>query len=335
MSISSDMDIHEDRSELRRQAEHWFARLRAPDVSAEERREFLRWRARPEHAAAYQATEAMWQELLALTADPRMQRWLGEASSPKATLPQRLRARAWTQAMAATVSVGFIAGLLSLALRGPAKPEAPITAYISAPGETRRLTLDDGSQLMLSADTEVDVRFSRRLRELKLVRGEALFEVFHDAARPFVVDAGSGDVTALGTRFLVRRDDADVTVTLLQGRVQVDRGGGAEPATLRAGERLHFDARHLIERRSIDADAVSAWTRGRLVFQATPLGEAVTEINRYSDTQIRIADPALAAIAISGSVRIGDGDTMAAALASLLSLDLQSRSDGELMLSRK
>ncbi len=83
------------------------------------------------------------------------------------------------------------------------------------------MTLADGSEVTMDLATEIDVRLSRGERNIKLVAGRALFDVAHDASRPFRVDTGHGKVTALGTQFQVDVDTDQVIVTLLEGSVSV------------------------------------------------------------------------------------------------------------------
>lgn len=317
-------------------AEAWFARLRSPDCGLRERNEFRAWSALPENAAAYAATQRAWDELGALSADADMQQLMAQVLDASAPRRRPRFPRRGLQALAASVLAVVAFALLKSGYPAPPAP-VPVATQIhtTALGETRTLTLDDGSRLTLNADTEVDTRFSRGVRDLALVRGEALFDVHHDQARPFIVDAGSGAVTALGTRFLVRRQAGAVTVTLLQGRVAVDRAAGADHTTLEPGEQLSFEADGAAQRRRVDVDTVAAWTRGRLIFRSTPLSAALDEVNRYSVTQIRLADASLAATPVSGTLRVGDGKAMANALAAMLPLQVQPEAGGEIVLIRR
>jgi transmembrane sensor len=333
MSIDSDMD--DTKTPLPRvQAERWFARLRAPDCEPGQRQQFQRWQQQPEHADAYARTEALWDELGALAGNAELQRQAQQLL--RATEPlqrsQRPRWREWALAASLLVSVAVGAALWWSPAPLPAVPQE---IHATVPGQTRSIALADGSQLTLNTDTEVAVSLEPQLRRLELRRGEALFEVAHDARRPFVVTIGNDEVRALGTRFQVRRDPAAVTVTLLQGRVAVARASDGEQATLTPGEQLQYAAQGAMQRRMIDPEIAASWTRGRLIFRATPLAEALAEVNRYATPAIVIRDPQLAQTPISGSVKVGDGRSMALALSRLLELQVQAQQDGSLLLSRR
>lgn len=307
-----------------REAERWFARLRSPACSEQERLAFGQWRAQLDNARAYATTEALWNELSALREDPGMRAMIIGARAPR----RRWRSR-WPAAIAALLLIAATGGLLRL---HGADDAASLQHYASGDRETRVVVLDDGSRVTLNADSAIDARYTRAARRLALLRGEALFDVRHDAARPFIVMAASGEIIDLGTRFLVRRDAGQVTVTLLEGRVDVARETTRERVALQPGEQLRFAATGAFDRHRVDPGITDAWTRGRLIFRATPLAAALAEVNRYAAPRIRVDDTALAATPISGTVRIGDGQSMAAALVALLAVDLQPQDDGDLLL---
>jgi transmembrane sensor len=188
---------------------------------------------------------------------------------------------------------------------------------------------------VLNYATELDIHFDEKARRVTLHKGEALFTVAHDQTRPFAVVAPDGIVTALGTRFEVRSDDQHVTVTLLEGRVSLDRQVDKEHVQLEPGEQVSYrvDAPAL-NRRTVDVDVVTSWSTGRLRFRSTPLSEALEEVNRYSTTQIRIVDPALAAIPIAGTFEVGDTPSVVSALTALWPIQAEEQ-DGEILLRHR
>src|SRR5690606_33638330 len=97
-------------------------------------------------------------------------------------------------------------------------------------GERRTETLPDGTEVVLNTDSALEMRYSKGRRYIEVKQGEAQFEVAHDASRPFVVSIGEDTVTALGTRFQVRREQGSAIVTLLEGSVEV----------------VHSDERHVL-----------------------------------------------------------------------------------------
>jgi transmembrane sensor len=183
----------------------------------------------------------------------------------------------------------------------------------------------------LNTATRARVRYDKQFRRVSIERGEALFEVARRPGWPFIVTAGGRQITAIGTEFVVRRNDHGIEVTLVEGKVTVSpaassgavqgsgpvaqqAGGQAQSAqspqiqvyTLVPGDRLTFaDANPAkIDRPALER--VTAWERGEVALDNTLLVDAVTEMNRYSREQIVIADPALAAIRVSGIFQAGD-----------------------------
>src|SRR5262249_39909102 len=153
-----------------------------------------------------------------------------------------------------------------------------------------------------------------------LERGQAYFEVFHDPSRPFTVAAGDSTVTALGTVFAVRRDSEAVTVTLVSGRVTVSEApnpgasGSNLGVTLNAGEQVAVTHARFTPARPVDTARATNWTKGDIVFRETPLGQAVNEINRYTDTKLAVRDPSMEALPINGVFHVADVESFLLAL---------------------
>jgi len=206
--------------------------------------------------------------------------------------------------------------------------------YTSGIGEVRRIALADGSTLLLNTDTEVTVQITHERRDIRLIRGEALFEVAHDKARPFVVTAHETAVRAVGTAFAVRLESTQVDVTVTEGVVEVavpakEAGAapGAPPTLHAETKRVAANERIVIARTGAEevqsiAPAASnrqlAWREGQVSFDAEPLAIAVAEINRHNRRQIVISDLALAAMPVTGVFRATDLEGFSAAAAAAL-----------------
>lgn len=185
-------------------------------------------------------------------------------------------------------------------------------------GERRRLRLDDGSQLQLNTATAVDIRYSASLREIRLLQGEIQIETARDdQARPFVCHTHEGSIRALGTRFVVRRED-DLTRVCVQEHAVEVRSANVPGAAVRvdAGQQLSFrqDAIDPLQRANPQADA---WVRDMLVVNDWRLGDFVRELQRYRPGHLG-CDPAIAALRISGAFHLGSTDTILDNLTSTL-----------------
>lgn len=266
------------------------------------------------HAEAFQRASEVWAIL------PRAAAREPEAQ-PYADPPRR---RPWRPGLAVAACVSVLLGLGVLAWSlGDAG------GYSTRAGEQKVASLQDGSRLALNTDTRVEVHFDADRRRIDLDHGEAMFEVAHDASRPFVVVAGDTQIRAIGTVFTVRRTREDVVVTLIKGRVAVSnarvRPGGADAVVmLEPGEKLIEPAQGSARVQQESIEVATAWRRGQAVFDDTPLGTAVTELNRYGGPQIVVDDPRVAALPVSGVFATNAAD-FAQAVASLHGLRTEQK----------
>ena len=188
-------------------------------------------------------------------------------------------------------------------------------SFLTAMGDLRTVPLSDGSSAVLSSDSRMQVALSRSERRIDLDRGEAFFEVSKDARRPFVVSAGGRQVVAVGTRFSVRRDGADLRVVVTEGTVRLQSAADARPGQtpttlLQAGSVALATAQGLLVRSGTveEAERQLDWRGGYLTFHDTSLQEAAAEFNRYNPRKIVVADAAAGAIRVGGNFRWNNTD---------------------------
>jgi transmembrane sensor len=312
----------------RREAARWHTRLSRLSVTTDALREFRAWKQDDANAQAYAHVEATWDAAGRLAGDPEIAR-LTEAALARRPRPDLRRRRvrlAGAGVLAATALGAMTVGGWYLA--------AWRNTYATGVGEQRLLVLDDGSRVRLNTDSRIRVRFRRAARDVDLVRGEAFFEVAHNAARPFVVHADGAQVRALGTRFDVRRDPAAVRVTLLEGQVRVTDGTAGPARTLAPGQQVTASRGGLSPPAPANAGAETAWTAGRLEFHDARLADAVAEVNRYSERKIVLdGPPALADRRVSGVFDTGDSPAFVAAVRTLFGLRTARGADGAIRLS--
>lgn len=318
-------------------AADWFARLLAPDCTERDRDAFEAWCAQSRaHADAFAAVAQCHADAAVLKRDERMRATARAARYATSARTRRRRpARPAWLAAAAALALAVGAGVL-WTVRGE-RPES--LRYATAVGEQRRVELADGTHLQLDTDTALTARFDASSRQLTLDRGRIDIEVADDAKRPFSVRSGRGIVHDIGTRFQVARYGGDVTVTLLSGQVSValaEPSGSPGNRVLAPGEELHIgDHGELGWPTRVDLEVASGWTRGVLTFKNRRLGDLLDEMNRYSETKIRIADPALSSLVVSGVFRGGDQSSLLQALRAGWSIRSRHVSDREIELSRE
>jgi transmembrane sensor len=235
----------------------------------------------------------------------------------------------------ASLAAAIVVAFVGVQLSGYLTTSTPPVTYASSEQMRRDVALQDGSMVQLDVDSEIRVTFSQDRRDIVLVNGRALFAVAKDASRPFVVSTGEAHTTALGTHFQVQREGQQVLVTLTEGSIAVTSDAGRRE-TLSPGEQISLTTDGEVhEKRVVDAQAVTSWSRGRLVFRDTRLGDALQEVNRYGTRKVRLGDPELADLTVDGNFIAGETDLIVSAFAAVLPLRVAAGSTGEIILFRR
>lgn len=289
----------------------WLVRLSSGRASPKDRLAFLRWRGRSvQHEAAAREAE----EILRGVGETRQADRLRRGSEP---LPipsayargSRRFSRRFVFGGLAAASVAAVA--VALPAFGPFS--SLYADYATSVGEHRRVELPDGSVALLNTATALSFDQSGPQRRVVLHDGEALFEVAHDPNRPFIVVAGNAQVRAVGTAFTVRRYENWESVIVSEGVVEVTADGMLS-VRLEAGQRLDVGAGENRQVTSVDIDSVTAWQRGKLIFNRRPLEKVVAEIQRYRAGRIVIANDRLRTMLVSGVFDLADSDLLLQAI---------------------
>lgn len=303
------------------QAAEWFVSNQDPAAGHARRSEFLAWlKASPAHIEEYLGVAIMAHDLrrVADEADMAAESLLELARAddddrvvPMSPLLSReshdrpaSRASQWSAWPAAAAVIALAVSLAWWILVD--RPAAASQWYRTQHGEQTTELLADGSKLHLNTDTAVEATFDDDGRELRIDRGQALFEVAHGDPRPFRVTAGEAEIVAVGTRFDVRLRGQSTVVTVVDGRVDVLAGSSsgvvrAAPTRVVAGYRLRIDGGAMpAQSERVDTQAAIAWLQRKIVFEREPLGEVANEFNRYGIVQLSIDDAGLRALPVSG-----------------------------------
>nr|WP_298718673.1 FecR domain-containing protein [uncultured Steroidobacter sp.] len=338
-------------------AAHWLSVLSDENCTEPERQQFFAWlRASGQHVDEFlrlsRLTGRMSQRELWPDAD--VARLIAEAkASAEANVtpldqptvfvarPERKIVR-WSMAAAVAcvvVLVGLIAGRAQI-------QEWLAPEYVTAVGEQRSITLEDGSVVELNSRSRLRAHFEAHLRAIELLEGEAIFRVAKDPNRPFRVRTGATDIVAVGTAFNVKANDSRTVVTVLEGRVRVNQRDAAERSAaasakavsefeLAVGDQLIVAKAQPAIRVSLrDTDKVTSWTERRLIFEDTPLSAAAAEFARYSPRTIRIEDPAVAERKINGVFDATDPASLAEFLKGDETLEVRNDAEGWVVSSR-
>jgi transmembrane sensor len=317
--------LHDD--DVYTMAADWHTRLADEDASAHAYAEFHAWiAADARHKAAFAAVEQACARLGEARVDQRVMKLRREALSATHRLRIARLAVAAT-IVGAVVAIGYLVvpGVRDGRAAHPAMMMGAATeggAFRTAIGERSSITLSDGSSVVLNTNSRIDIRFTAEQRNVRLLAGQAWFQVAKNAARPFVVEAGDQRVTALGTAFDVRLGDTDsgdsVQVTLAEGKVSVEPIRSSLARLVRppvvaevlvSGEALIVSEDAPALKRKADLIKVSSWRKGQVVFDNDTLEAAVAEINRYSATRIELADATLGQLRVSGVFTAGHSES--------------------------
>ena len=317
-------------------AARWKARLLAGDCTAAEREAFEAWRrADVSHENAFAAAERVTDAVDALhLVDPRFQTLVDEALRGH----DRMKSARRRWALPAAAAAGLAGLMVALRFAPDAGLAAEPVVYQADIDTPRTVRLEDGSIVNLDVGSRVQVVMTQDRRDVRLLAGRAVFDVEHDRTRPFIVSAAGFDTTALGTRFQVDLQEAEVVVTLSEGRVAVDRDspGHALNERLEPGEQLRINRATTKHTKTlVDTHVATSWSEGRLAFRSTPLRVALDEVNRYSHRKVRLGDPTLAAMPVAGNFIAGDSESVVTALTALLPLRVVVSSDDEVILFRR
>lgn len=373
MDHSAQRSAERIQSLMAEQAAEWLVVLEESGGTEEERTEFATWlRASPAHVLEFLQARAVWEAmsgaaLKLLPDEAELLRVLASAeganvtaihgSAPGPTEAKAFgpdgRARPWIPAAAAALLAFIAVGAFWI----PRLLDPSRAVYETAIGEQSTRHLADGSTIVLNTRSLVRLHFTAQYRDVYLEHGEALFEVAHDANRPFRVWTGDSMVRAVGTRFNVYRQDDTVTVTVLEGRVEATSGvtpegatseradahtrtptGSASPERVQigAGERARLRTEAPIQMEQIaHPERTVDWQTRRLVFEQTPLADVIAEFNRYSEVPLRVEDPGLAGKRINGIFDATDRASLVRFLQEFEDVEVDARKDVVLVRERR
>lgn len=353
----------EGRDTLEHEARLWLVRLDADEpLTAEEKQTLHTWMARsPAHRQELVRLAEFWDNSNVLTellipmhqvASAKHRE--GAGSFIKAVSGISLSPRG---GLALAMSLLFIAFTLKSYLT-PMPLDATNGIYAAAIGELRVEVLADGSVLQINTDSQVQVDYSERRRKIRLLRGEAHFEVAHNKAWPFEVYAGKGMVKAVGTAFLVRLEKEQLNVIVTDGRVDLAATRTLENATspppsnqttrlpplekigsLSEGQGASFAPASSVATHQLlaqkDMDRQLSWREGYLVFEGESLSVVVAELNRYLPIQVEIVDDALSDIPIGGRFKVAELEALFDVLETSFNVRVSRRDDQHIKLFSK
>ncbi|MFT5813739.1 MAG: transmembrane sensor [Psychroserpens sp.] len=234
-----------------------------------------------------------------------------------------------------------------------AKSTNDVKLFFTKVGEQASFSMTDGTSIQLNTNSIVEVAYSSRQRHLKLIQGEAKFDVAKDSTRPFTVTAGDNSFTALGTIFNIQKNtDQDLELLVTEGKVLITKSIKVIESIsdtmlslkleelpgmlVKSGEKAIIDNSTLNPIKKVSLVQLQrelAWQQGMLIFEGEPLAKALKEISRYSDTNFEIIDDKLAQLIIAGYFRADDIDGLLKSLSLNFNIFYQKTSTNSIRLS--
>lgn len=330
-------------------ASDWLAKLDRGALSPDERAAFGLWLTEdPKNRDAIKEAAAFWYGLNAPFSEPGAFGYPSPQGA-KSTLrfpPRARRLAAGFKIAAIAASLLIAAGIVSI-LNIPSHPSDEASYFATNIGETRSVSLSDGSEITLNTNSIAEQDFSKKERIVRLVSGEAIFDVAHDEGRPFLVYASDSMIRAVGTRFSVRVEPDKVSVTVTEGRIAIlersgQQGGqasqnrAASPVMVDEGEAGEIDrTAGAVKQPLSDRDVAErlSWAKGQLIFYDKDLQSVVDEIARYTTVEIEIPDETLRIRKVTGVFQIGDINIMLEGIESALDVKSEWMSPNRIVLT--
>lgn len=317
-------------TEVELEAAHWIAVLDSPAISSAEMARFHDWLAADEkHKRAYEALAATSDKIDAFLA--------AETPAPRQTQPRpRLTRRVFLTggAIAATVTGAVLLGrpLLDLARR------EEFAARLRQP---RSIALSDGTRIELAPGARIQATLTTAVRSIRFEEGVALFNVAHDAERPFIVSTRYGEIRALGTEFVVRLGEDRAVATVLSGRVEARRPSLFPNSQTPPDAVCEANAEIVLQEDSVSVSTLQEdglerrliWRDRMVALDDQSLRDAAAEIERFTGVRFVFSDAATADIRLSGYIEGDDVEGFIALLNANAGVEAERRPDGAVVLS--
>lgn len=339
--------------EVKQQATEWHTLMNSGVVDDELKAQFELWlHADRSHKAAYYEIEQLWRDLdfVSIAAgvdtalEPKAGWWAQAAGRYKGLRPWPVLAPLGGALAAAGFALLFVSNLETpQELDVPAEPE-----YQTATAELEEVLLADGTLVTLGAKSQMNVSFSSEARQVELLSGEAFFEVAKDETRPFFVSVDDTLVRVVGTKFDVKRETDRVHVSVLEGQVAVLKGGEVTPILieaeandlgaklLTAGQKIvSTDEAPLPKIETIERATPGAWRDGRLAYEDASLSEIISDVNRYSERPIRLAEASIGELRFTMGFRVSEIEDWLEVLEASQPVDVIDYGYGEIVIRER
>lgn len=288
----------EDEARLKKEAVAWVIRLHNHSVSPEDRRACDAWQAQSAaHALMFERVFNVWDSL-----ELREAAAVSVEAEPLVFTEKTTSCRRWP-IMAASCATLLV--IIAVSFDFMTRWQAD---YWTSAGELRTVELPDGSITTLNTQSAIDFSFDGSVRRIRLLKGEAFFDVRKDVDRPFIVESGGAAIRATGTSFIVRTESGKDEVTVIEGSVEVSARRQSHPTAtvVTSGSQVRMERGRLGNPYPVSVPTASAWLRGRLVVNGAPFEQVLDELRRYHPGSIILWNQDVKTIKVTGTYNVND-----------------------------
>ncbi|MEM0910319.1 MAG: FecR domain-containing protein [Pseudomonadota bacterium] len=350
-----------DNESIKTEAAEWYLLKSEGALSEDEEREFESWINRDEnHAEVYYEVSTLWSALGEIDQNqinPKLKQagfleqirlLLERVKVSSRKKPLKVRKYASALSIAALLTIGLVSlGVFeSNQNKSASSFNNKSQTFQTDLGEVKTIKLRDGSTLTLGASSEVEVVFDSESRAVRLLNGDAIFDVVTETSRPFTVSAQKFKASVLGTVFDIRNNGDMVRLSVLEGKVETSHPlmvneksvSTINKQVLAAGEQIyaHKDI-GLSSAFPFRENQFATWRNGRLTYSNVSLTELISDANRYSNDLLVLsadaADLENANVVISFDVK--DIETLISTLPIIFPVVVDIQADGTIMIEKK
>ncbi len=302
--------------ELLEEAMDWFLRLNDPTRTHDDEKDFALWMSvSSKNQEAWAKACRTWEIMGAAAPSVASFGLSSEKTARRGPLVAGHRRAGRRRTI--TIGIAALAACLIAVFAAPTVLTRFEADYTTATAEVRRITLQDGSTVDLSASSAISIHFSAGQRQVRLLSGQAFFDIRPDAARPFTVKTSELDVTVVGTAFDVNITPEIEMVQLAHGIVELSRSTDEDRLRMIAGDTVTLDrASGHLSRATTDVDTIASWRDRKLFVQNVPISTVIAELQRYHPSWITMASIELGDRRITGLYDLSDPDRALEALVS-------------------
>ena len=322
--------MKQDLSFIKQQANQWLVKLETDSMADGDEERFVEWMEQDErHGQAFYQAEQTWKLMAEAGASNAKEALISPTSS--------IQTKSWSVnaliSLAASILVVFASVFWWQDIYF-----ATMSDHYTHTGQRLEQKLSDGSELVLNTDTAIDVQYDDNTRLVKVLSGEVYVTVAKDPNRPFVVQIGDLQVTALGTQFIVKKEgNSDPSVTVTEHSVKVESTASNKVnLVLNQGYKVSLDETNetLSKVESVNTELAQSWRTGKYVFKDQPLALVIAELNRYYDGKILIRDNTLVNKRVTGVLNLDNPRVSLNNLAKSLGIKVNSMTPYVLLLEK-